>query len=186
MTFLFSKWFAYLSRRERLLLLVGLGLLGGVLFHVFLFSPFLNHMETLSALTDRKAQEVRDMREMVQDYGVLQQRLQILDQRIASAGVGDGRVALTAYLQGLAEDTGVAGYLTSIQAQPFAPIVHTYREETAELRLEHLTMTQVIQLVAAIEEAPRLLRIKQLLFKRHYDQPEELMTTLVVGTYEKT
>jgi len=185
MTHSLFQWFKDLSRRERMLFNIGLGVVGLTLLYSFLLDPFTKRLHSLDQLIDQKERQVQELAHMAQDYSQIQKRLQILNLRLPNTQPGEMGFSLVAHLQSLAEATGVEQLLTSIQPQSSSPIFHTYREEAVRLRLERLTFAQIVGFVAKIEQSPYLLRIKQLTLNPYFDQPQELEATLVVVTYEK-
>jgi len=185
MTHNLFQWFKDLSWRERLLVKIGLGVIGLALVHACILDPYTKRMQSLDQLIDLKERQVQDLAHMVQDYGHIQQQLNVLNLRLPNTQTGEKAFSLIAHLQDLAGVTDVEQLLISIQPQSSSPIAHSYREGAVQLRLDRLTFAQIMRFVAEIEQSPYLLRIKQLTLKPHFDQPQELEATLVVVTYEK-
>ena len=185
MTHYLFQWFKDLSRRERMLFKIGLGVVGLTLVYSFILDPFTKQLESLDQLIDKKERQVQDLAHMAHIFWDELFVFPVLNLRLPNTQPGEMAFSLVAHLQSLAEATGVEQLLTSIQPQSSSPISHTYREEAVQLRLDRLTFAQIVRFVARIEQSPYLLRIKQLTLKPHFDQPQELEATLVVVTYEK-
>ena len=70
--------------------------------------------------------------------------------------------------------------------QPQAPIVvQGYQETAVDLRLDGVTLPQLLALLVAIEQAPYDVQVHHLQMKPKYDNPVNLDATLKIVTYAK-
>ena len=70
--------------------------------------------------------------------------------------------------------------------QPQAPIVvQGYQETAVDLRLDGVTLPQLLALLMAIQQAPYDVQVQHLQMKPKYDNPVNLDATLKIVTYAK-
>jgi general secretion pathway protein M len=70
--------------------------------------------------------------------------------------------------------------------QPQAPIiVQGYQETAVDLRLDGVSLPQILALLVAIEQAPYDVQVHHLQLKPKYDNPVNLDATLRIVTYAK-
>ena len=70
--------------------------------------------------------------------------------------------------------------------QPQAPIVvQGYQETAVDLRLDGVSLPQILALLVAIEQAPYDVQVHHLQMKPKYDNPVNLDATLRIVTYAK-
>lgn len=171
---------SHLSRRERWI--VG----GGVLFLVFLFgylfilSPMLAQTERLNALIPRKEQELVELSGLASEYASLSARLASVSSRIRPAEA----FSILSYVEETAGRRQVRENIAYIR--PLSPQVHqSLREVPVEVKVENVTLGKLVGFVAAIEQAPALLRIRRLTVKTRFADPAFLDATFVVSAYER-
>lgn len=111
MTHYLFQWFKDLSRRERMLFKIGLGVVGLTLLYSFILDPFTKQLESLDQLIDLKERQVQDLAHMAQDYSQIQKQLQILNLRLPNTHTGEMGFSLVAHLQNLAEEAASIWFL---------------------------------------------------------------------------
>jgi len=65
-------------------------------------------------------------------------------------------------------------------------IVDQMSEESAEIQMEKLNMSELINLFYKIENAPMILAIKKVAIKKSFENPELLDTTMSVSLFSSS
>jgi hypothetical protein len=104
-----------------------------------------------------------------------------VDRTIASPGT----FSLLSFVEETAATQQMRNRLVSIRPQPTQSLP-PYREVSAEVKLESVTLPQVVAYLTALDRAPQRIRVKSLRLKTRYADPKLLDGSFVVATYEKT
>jgi len=78
---------------------------------------------------------------------------------------------------------GMAGKVKSIRGTGARKTPNQMNEETAEIRIEKLTINEMVQLLHKIENAPMILAMKTVVIKKSFENPELLDVTLMVSLF---
>ena len=175
----------YLSRfssRERVFLLAGAVLTIGLLGYHLVVSPFVDRLKVLDRLIIQKEKEIADLSQLRGQYLILQQKISTVEGRIAKS---EGGFSLFSFLEGIAVKNQIKDRIVFIRPQP-SQVFGDYRELAVEVKVENVTLAQVVNLLDAIQGSPQFLRIRRAQLKARYNDPRFLDATFVVASYEKT
>jgi general secretion pathway protein M len=167
-----------LSSRERWVVVGGLVVLGGLVVWYLLLSPYFATMEGLERkinAASRNLEKVSRMSEQV---------LQLRQQLATAAHQQTGRKPLFSLVESLTEQTGVRDQLLSMRPQP-ATTQGELRQQLVEIRLEKLSLGQLVKLLHAIEYRSGGVQVKSLRVKPRFESRSELDANMVLMTLEK-
>lgn len=180
LTALIGGFLSRFSPRERIFLSLGLIASAGLLGYHFFLSPVLERLKILDRLIAQKQEESIEMSRLRGEYLAVAQKVSAMEARVTGGGEG---FSLFSYVEGVADQGGVKENIVFIRPQPeqsFGP----YREIGVEVKVEALTLAQMVQFLDLIEQSPQLVRIKRLHLKKQYSDPRLLNGTFVVASYE--
>src|SRR5712691_444024 len=164
------NFFRNLQRRERLLV-VGAGALL-VLFLMFKRSADLDRQ----LVTARR--QLGELRTMQQDY----QRQKSGVARINSQLKNQPNFAIFSHLEELAGQTGIRNKIVHMKPTVSAPN-DVYNEESVEVKMEGVTLAQLVQYLHQVENSPQLLKIKRLEMKPRFDNRQILTAIFRVSAF---
>ena len=175
-----ERW-QHFSQRERIIVAAG----GAVLAVVFLFlvviDPLMATIDTLDRQARRKAKDSQELVLIAQEYVVKQARVMKLEQRMP---IPPAQFSLLAFMEEATTTAQIRDRIVGMQPQ--APIVvQGYQETAVDLRLDGVSLPQLLALLVAIEQAPYDVQVHHLQMKPKYDNPANLDATLKIVTYAK-
>ncbi len=169
-----------LSRRDRLALAVGLTVAFAALL---VFGIYLPYRGALAGLDDRIAarqRQLEEVRELRASYLQLQQQLGQAERRLAQGE----QVSLFTFVEGLAGRYATKENL--VYMRPQAPSTQgEFREESVEIKLEKIRLSQLVQLLFAIDSAPAALKAKNLRVTTRFDDRTLLDAVLTVASFRR-
>jgi type II secretion system (T2SS) protein M len=177
-----------LSRRERVLIKVGLAGLLAVGGYLLVIEPMLARQRQVAELIPIREATLERRRLMVAQREPLTAEREALAQQVeaASAGFLAGPTAPLAAseLQKLVKELAAAAEVDVRSERVMAPVdLAGILEIPIELTVA-CTTRQVVTLLTRLEQTPRLLRVKDLKIRvAAPGQPRELLTTLTVSGY---
>ena len=167
-----------LNPRERWVVVGGAIVLGLLFVWFALLSPYLATLTTLDrkiAAAQRNLVRVSAMSEQIVQ---LRQRLATADQRTSS-----GR-PLFSQVESLTEQTGVREQLLAMRPQA-ATTQGEFRQQLVEIRLEKLSLAQLVKLLHAVEYRSGGVQVKSLRVKPRFENRSELDASMVLMSLEK-
>jgi type II secretory pathway component PulM len=179
---------AMLSRRERVLIGLGVAGLLTVGGYVYVVEPTLARQREAAELIPIREATLERRRLMIAQREQLTDELEALARKVeaASSGFLTGPTAPLAAseLQKLVKELAVAAEVDVRSERVMAPVDLTgVLEIPIELTVA-CTTRQVVALLSRLEQTPRLLRVKDLKIRvAAPGQPRELITTLTVSGY---
>ena len=170
------------ERTDREKVVVGTGVLSVVLLLAYglVIDPLLERNARLDRLIAQRQTDLERVTRLTSDYRDAAARVVALDHRTAAAG----SFSLLPFLEQTATTQQIRDRLLSIRPQPIQTLT-PYREVSAEVKLENVTLAQVVGYLTALEAAPQRLRVKYLRLKTRFADPTVLDGSFVVATYEK-
>jgi len=175
-----ERWQQF-SPRERIIVAAGGALAAAALVFLLIVDPLMATIDKLDRQARRKAKDSQELALVAQDYMLKQARMAKLEARMPSP---PAQFSLLAFME---EATTMAQIRDRIAGmQPQAPIVvQGYQETAVDLRLDGVTLPQLLALLATIEQAPYEVQVRHLQMKPKYDNPINLDATLKIVTYAK-
>ncbi|MCP9456265.1 MAG: type II secretion system protein M [Nitrospira sp.] len=171
-----------LSHRERILVLAGGVIVGMSLLFVLVVDPLLDSYDQLNRQEARKRKDLREFMVLAQEYTAKQAQLVQAEQRLPEAG---GQFSLLAFLEEAAGAAKMRDHIAGMQPQ-VQPSSNGYEETAVDLRLENVSLPQVLDLLVAIDQAPYDLQVQHLKIRPKFDDPTRLETTIRVLSYAKS
>ena len=83
----------------------------------------------------------------------------------------------------ISRSLGMAGKVKSIKGTGTRKTQNQMSEETAEIKIEKLTINEMVQLMFKIENAPMILAMKTVVIKKSFENPELLDVTMTVSLF---
>ena len=180
MQMLKERW-QHFSQRERIIVSVGGAMLAAALVFLLIIDPLLATIDKLDRQAKRKAKDSQELALVAQEYLVKQARIAKLEQRMPSP---PAQFSLLAFMEEATTTAQIRDRIVGMQPQ--APIVvQGYQETSVDLRLDGVTLPQLLALLVAIEQAPYDVQVHHLQMKPKYDNPVNLDATLRIVTYAK-
>jgi len=168
-----------LSMREKAILASGLIFCVFVLLYVALISPLSNKLRTLERKISAGETQVRELQALQEQY----QQLERLIKQVGSDS-SDNASGLLSFVENQVQQVAGRDKLTSMR--PVAPVRHDEMlEEGVEVRLERVTLRQIVDLLQQLEQARRSVRIKGLDLKVRFEDKALFDATLLISTFSK-
>jgi general secretion pathway protein M len=180
MQMLKERW-QHFSPRERIIVAAGGAMAAAVLVFLLIIDPVMATIDKLDRQAKRKAKDSQELALVAQEYMVKQARIAKLEERIPSP---PAQFSLLAFLEEATTTAQIRDRIAGMQPQ--APIVvQGYQETAVDLRLDGVSLPQLLTLLMAIERAPYDVQVHHLQLKPKYDNPVNLDATLKIVTYAK-
>ena len=180
MQMLKERW-QHCSQRERIIVAAGVTVVTAALAFVLVIDPLMATIDKLDRQTRRKAKDSQELALVAQEYVVKQARIAKLEQRMPNP---PAQFSLLAFMEEATTTAQIRDRIVGMQPQ--APIVvQGYQETAVDLRLDGVSLPQILALLVAIEQAPYDVQVHHLQMKPKYDNPVNLDATLRIVTYAK-
>jgi len=180
MQMLKERW-QHFSQRERIVVAAGGALVAAVVAFLLIIDPLMATIDKLDRQAKRKAKDSQELALVAQEYVVKQARIAKLEQRMPSP---PAQFSLLAFMEEATTTAQIRDRIVGMQPQ--APIVvQGYQETAVDLRLDGVSLPQILALLVAIEQAPYDVQVHHLQMKPKYDNPVNLDATLRIVTYAK-
>ena len=152
-----------LTPRERRLAIGAALFIAAWALYGFTVKPTLDRLETLNRVIPEKHAVLAELTAKSREYTALRRRLTRLGQEIASE---PGDFALPAFLEESAENCGISDHVVSMQSEPPRSKA-TYVETLVTVKIENLTLNQLVKFLTAIQSGPAFVRIKSLTIQKN-------------------
>jgi len=167
-----------LQLRERLFI----GGAGAALLVFLIFKLTIAPLFKYSAELDRQIVTARrqfnEMRTTQQEY----QRQKSVVDSINSQLKKQPNFAILSRLDELAGQTGIRNKILQITPQ-VSPPSEVYKEEVVEVKIDGVTLEQLVRYLHQVESSPQLLKIKRLDIRPHIDNRQILNATFRVSAF---
>jgi len=180
MQMLKERW-QHFSQRERIIVAAGGAVVAATLAFLLIIDPLMATIDKLDRQTRRKVKDSQELALVAQEYVVKQARIAKLEQRMP---IPPAQFSLLAFMEEATTSAQIRDRIVGMQPQ--APIVvQGYQETAVDLRLDGVSLPQILALLVAIEQAPYDVQVHHLQLKPKYDNPVNLDATLRIVTYAK-
>ena len=173
------NYFHMLQRREQILV-VGAGILVLVVaLFAFVIDPILARATNLDrrlATTTRQLVELQTLRD---DY---RRQKRIIDHIDAQLRRQRKNFAIFSHLEQVAGETGIQDKIQSMNTVASPPNT-VYQEDSVEVRMEGVTLTQLTQYLHQVARSPQVLKIKRLQVKPTRDNRQLLSVRFRVSVF---
>ncbi len=168
-----------LAKREKYLvtLAVIIIVLGAVI--QFVFTPFLEKKELYKNNVTAKQNNLQEMVALREEYLLLEQDSDVLTQRLAQR---PKNFTLFSFLEKAAGDAGVKENIKSMKPSASAG-KGPFKESLVEMKLERITLGQMVDYLKLIESPEYLVNIKRLSIQSNKKETQFLDVVLQVLTF---
>lgn len=167
----------YLNPREKTVVVAGLIVLVLLFVWFALLSPYFKKMNTL----DRKI--VAHQHSLVNVEKVRDQIIQLRRQLVDVGTLKKGNRPLFSQVESLTEQTGVREQLLSMRPQP-ATTQGEFRQQLVEIRLEKISLSQLVKLLHAVEYRSGGVQVKSMRVKPRFEDRSILDVNMVLMSLE--
>jgi len=167
-----------LQSRERLF--IGGAGAALVVFLIFKLAidPMFKHYAELDRQIVTARRQLNELRTMQQEY----QRQKSVVDSINNQLKKQQNFAIFSRLEELAGQTGIRGKIVHMKPTVSTPS-EVYNEESVEVRMEGVTLEQLVRYLHQVENSPQLLKIKRLEMKPRIDNRQILTATFRVSAF---
>ena len=172
------NFFRNLGTRERVFVMTaGLVVLLALLFMVVI-DPLLAHSARLDRQIVTAQRELQELQTLQRTY---QRQKSVLD-RINAQLKRQQNFALLSRLEELAGQAGIRNKILYMKPAAGTPS-DAYDEEAVEIKMEGVTLEQLIQYLYQVENSPQFMKIKRLHIKPRLENRQILSATFKVSTF---
>ena len=180
MQMLKERW-QHFSQRERIIVSAGGAMVAAALVFLLIIDPLMATIDKLDRQAQRKTKDSQELALVAQEYVIKQARIAKLEQRMPTP---PAQFSLLAFMEEATTTAQIRDRIVGMQPQ--APtVVQGYQETAVDLRLDGVSLPQLLALLVAIEQAPYDVQVHHLQMKPKYDNPVNLDATLRIVTYAK-
>lgn len=175
-----ERW-TQLAPRERTIVAAGGVVVFVSLMFLLVVDPLLSTMERLDRQITKKQREGGELAVLSADYASKRARLTNAENRMPASDAG---FSLLAFIEEAAKTTHVREQIAGMQPQEQA-LSQGYHETAVDLRLDGVSLPDLMALLLAIEQAPHDLQVRHLQIRPKFDNPANLDATVRVVSYAK-
>ena len=175
-----ERW-QHFSQRERIIVSAGGAMVAAALVFLLIIDPLMATIDKLDRQARRKMKDSQELVLVAQEYVIKRARIAKLEQRMPTP---PAQFSLLAFMEEATTTAQIRDRIVGMQPQ--APVVvQGYQETAVDLRLDGVSLPQLLALLVAIEQAPYDVQVHHLQMKPKYDNPVNLDATLRIVTYAK-
>jgi general secretion pathway protein M len=167
-----------LQPRERLFLGGGVAVLVLFLFFKVAIDPLFKHSADLDRQIVTARRQLAELRTMQQEY----QRQKSVVDTINNQLKKQQNFAIFSRLEEFAGQTGIRNKILYMKPTVSTPS-EVYNEESVEIKMEGVTLDQLVRYLHQVENSPQLLKIKRLEIKPRFDNRQILTATFRVSAF---
>ncbi len=169
-----------LTQRDRIALAIGAVVVGAVLVYFAVIAPFRGALQGLDARIASRQRQVGEVRALQNRYQLLQRDLGQAEKRLAQGG----QLSLGSFVEDVVHRYAAKDNLVGMRPQP-ATVQGDLRQESVEVQLEKVRLSQVVQILYAIDNAQAYLKIQNLHIKTRFDDKTLVDAVLTVAAYRR-
>lgn len=162
-------------------------LIGGTVLFIALVALWLGVIEpyrNASALVERqiasRQRQLREVQEVARRYQSLRRQVAAAEARLAKGA----QQSLFSFIETLTQRYGIRENLVSLRPQK-AQSQGALREESVEIKLERISLEQLVKLLFDLEQGDLALQVRTLRVKTRFDNRSELDVAILVARYVK-
>jgi general secretion pathway protein M len=169
-----------LNQRERIFVIVGGVALVLALVYFAIVAPYRGALRNLDQQIATRSGQLQEVKLLQASYLDLKQQMSQVERLLDNR---QGFSALT-FIEGLVEQT--AGRENLLSMRPQSPETRDeFIIDAVEIKLEKLTLEQVLELLVGIEEADAPMQVKNLYLKQRFDDRSRLDATITVTSLRR-
>jgi len=162
-----------LGERDKKVLIFGGVAAALILLYAIVLSPLTADLSLKRELIPKKERDLEEVKSLRAQYLDIQQRLQQAQAAAAQRG------PLLTDIENISKRANLSSKVVSLKPQEGVQ-TEGFKESIVEVRLENITLYDVVNYVYMIEKDA--LRIKKLQFKPRFDNPKLLNATILVSS----
>jgi general secretion pathway protein M len=169
-----------LTKSQKYTVIAGIVFVGAVLLNQLAIDPYFEARQKVRSAIVAGEKALRELSVLGAEYGVLRARSEKIKRLIERRPPG---FSLFSYLEKQAEQAAVKTNIRSIN--PFKSSATGGYEETAvEMKLDKVTMKQLVDFLYFVESPEEMVRIKKASIYKMKESPEYLSVQVQVFTYQ--
>lgn len=149
-----------------------------LLVYLLVVSPYMSAMERLDRRIERKTVELGEVLALQEEYFRLKEKTEILEKMVRSTP----GFSLLSYLENLATKNKIKKQIAYMKPLT-TPGNEKYRESSVEMKLESITLTQLVNYLYEVEQSRQSIRIKRINIAKKKGE-SYLDVTLQASTFE--
>lgn len=122
-----------------------------------------------------------ELSSLTSEFRSLKEQVDVIEQRSTLTQISGIANALDSILSSL----GIKGKMKSVKAVGSREIKGSMTEESAEVRLEKVTLNELVNIFYKIGDAPMILSVKRATIKKSFENPELLDVTMTIALFTK-
>lgn len=170
-----------ISKREKTLAMLAGGTVILLLYYMVILSPWLTRQEALNGHIRKREQSVKEMNGLKQEWEVFQAEKNEAD---ASLNLRGKAFTLLSYLESVSRQAGIDKKIQYMKPLSLGKESDVMKPEGIEVKLEGITVDELINLIYQIEYSGKLLNMRRMKIQRSPKGNQVLLNaTLQVQTY---
>ena len=171
-----------LGKREQVVLTAGAILALIIILVQFVLLPYADARSKLNQSLRVNEKMLKEMVALGAEYQGLQKGMEAIRKGMASRAPG---FTLFSHLEKKAAKAGIRSNIKHMQPAR-GQISGPYEESSVEIKLEKITLKQLVNFLSEVESPQDLVSVKRLSVKKSPENPQYLSAVVQVATYEKT
>lgn len=169
-----------LSQREQRVLL-GAGILFVLMLLYLGVDSILDRYQKLEDKIVTKRGEVEKIARLRTQYMEAHRQLEEIKAKLDQMERG---FSVLSFIEDLANKENIRENIGSVKPKKI-PLNDTYDENIVELKIDNVSLSELVDFIYKVENSGQLLKVKRLRIKTRYDNRDLLNVTLQVTTYKK-
>ncbi len=169
-----------LGKRERLFVAGGAGLLGVIALIQFALVPFFQEKKRVSSALGRQEKILQEMIAFSREYESLREDTELMKSALERRPPD---FTLMSYLERKSREAGVRQNIKSMNTTR-GTTAGTYEETLVDIRLEKLTLRQLVQFLYHADSPEDAVGVKKITVNKSKESPEYLTALVQVVTYQ--
>jgi general secretion pathway protein M len=169
-----------LGLRQKKTVIAGAAVVALIIIVQFAFFPFLDGKKKMKRAIALNETALKEMYRLETEYSSIKQDVGAIQAALSRRRPD---FSFFSFIEKKAGETGVRGNMKSLQ--PARPVpAGSFEEVSADIKLEKVTLKQVVDFVAATESAEQAIALKRISISRNSDNPEYLSAQIQLVTFQ--
>ena len=171
-----------LAKREKFLISLAVIVIAVVLVAQLAVVPFINGRDRFRSSVAVKQRDLQEMQALRQEYLTLQRESDVVAKRLADRPKS---FTLFSFLEKAAGDAGVKDNIKYMKPSD-ATVKGSFKESLVEMKLERITLGQMVDYLQLIESPAQLVSIKRISIQSNKEETQYLDAILQVLTFTQS
>lgn len=169
-----------LNPRQKKTVIAGAAVVALIIFVQFVFLPFLEGKKKMKRSIALNETTLKEMYRLETEYSSIKREVGVVQAALAKRPAD---FSFFSFIEKKAGETGVRGNMKSLQPGRPAP-AGSFEEVSADIKLEKVTLKQLVDFLAAAESVEQATALKRLSVSRSPDNPEYLSAQIQLVTFQ--